>query len=167
MDNLSIREYQKKDFEHIVDLMTMLQSYFKEIDISGEKIEFENRESAEEYVQKALKDDDAMDGKLFVAESEGKITGFIQGVIIKHNKDVMFKLTHRKRKDGWIGLLFVNPDARGKGVAQLLISTIREYFKNNGCVSMRLKVDSNNKLALNVYNKYGFKPGDLEMATKI
>lgn len=167
MKNVTIREYVASDFDKIVDLMMMLQSYFKEIDISGEKVEFENRESAEEYVRKALKDDNDMDGKLFVAESESKIVGFIQGVIIEHNKDVMFKLTHRKRKDGWIGLLFVNPDVRGKGVAQLLIGDIREYFKNNDCVSMRLKVDSNNKLAMSVYNKYGFKPGDLEMAIKI
>ena len=108
-----------------------------------------------------------MDGILLVAESEDKIVGFIQGVMIEDNEDVMFKLTHIKRKDGWIGLLFVNPDTRGKGVAQSLIGKMKEFFKRNGCVSMRLKVDSNNKLAMNVYTKYGFTPRDLEMAVKI
>lgn len=167
MNNLSIREYREGDFESVINLMTSLQSYFAEIDISGEKIEFENRNSAEEYVRKALKDDDEMDGKMYVAESGDKIVGFVQGVIIEHNKDIAFKLTHKKRIDGWIGLLFVHPDFRGKGLAQSLIGKIREYFKNNNCVSMRLKVDSNNKLALNVYTKYGFAPRDLEMALKI
>jgi len=167
MNNSIVREYTNVDFSNVVDLMTSLQSYFKEIDTSGEKINFENRQSAEEYIRKALKDVEEMNGKIFVAEFENKIVGFIEGVIIGHRDDDLYNLTHMKNIGGWIGLLFVDTSFRSKGIAQSLIGKMREYFKKNNCSSMKLKVDSENKLAINVYIKYGFTPRDLEMTVRI
>lgn len=162
-----VREYLDSDFESVVGLMTALQSYFKEIDIYGEKVDFENRESTEKYINQAFEDVAKMNGKVFVAESDDKVIGFVQGIISEHKDDAMHNLTHAKGNAGWIGLLFVDSNYRSKGIAQSLLEKMKDYFKQKGCSSMRLKVDSNNKLAINVYEKYGFTPRDLEMAIKI
>lgn len=167
MAKIEIRSYSKDDFDHLVTFMTDLQQYFSEIDTFQEQIPFATKKDAELYIQQAFKDASDMDGAIYVAEQDAKIVGFIQGVIVKHSDNVMHNLTHVKSTDGWIGLLFTDPAFRNQGVGKRLIEKMKAYFTKKGCNSMRLKVSSNNKLAISVYNKYGFKSRDLEMAVKI
>jgi len=167
MAKIEIRNYRKEDFDHLVIFMTDLQKYFSEIDTFQEQIAFITKKDAERYIKQAFKDVADMDGVVYIAEHDGGIAGFVQGVIVKHSNDVMHNLTHEKSIEGWIGLLFTDPKVRNMGVGKQLLEKMKAYFSEKGCTSMRLKVSSNNKLAISVYDKYGFKPRDLEMAIKI
>lgn len=167
MDNISIREYKENDFQAVVNFMIDLQNYFVELDQSKEKKPFSNRKAAEDYIKQAIKDVKAMNGGMYVAKYNNEIAGFIQGVIVRHKNDVLHNLTHRKGIEGWIGLLFTEPKFRGKGIGKNLIDAMKKHFKKHNCTSMRLRVASNNEMAINVYTKYSFVPKDLEMAIKI
>lgn len=165
--NFQIRPYKESDFERTVDLMSSLQDYFSEIDISDEMKPFVSQDEATAYIEQAVKDVETRQGANFVAEVDGRVIGFIQGIITTYEGDVLHSLGHKPRKDGWIGLLFTEKNHRGKGIGQALINRIREYFVENKCSAIKLFVASENKRAIKMYEKYGFTPTNLEMTLKI
>ena len=164
-----IREMDVKDREDTDRMQFELQKYFSEIDRTHESLPYTDMDDAHRYMQKMLDDVENMNGKVFVAEENNQVIGFIQGVIIKHKKgdDEIYDLSHNPSKDGWIGLLFVEPEYRGSGVGRELLDKMKNYFKSRGCTSVRLLVLSDNTHAVSVYKKNGFLCHDLEMVLKI
>lgn len=164
-----IREIKTTDLNDLVEMQFELQEYFSEIDKTRDSLPYKSIEDARRYMQKMIDDANNMDGKIFVAEENGQITGFIQGVIIEHEKgaDSFYDLTHNPSKEGWVGLLFVRPEYRGRNIGQNLLNEIKNYFKSKNCTSMKLLVLSDNKHAIAVYEKNGFMRHDLEMTLKI
>lgn len=164
-----IREMSINDRKDIDKMQFDLQKYFSEIDQTHESQSYKDIDDAHLYMQKMIDDANNMDGKIFVAEENGKITGFIQGVIIEHKKgdDIFYDLTHKPSKEGWVGLLFVKPEYRGSGTGQQLLDEMKNYFISKNCTSIRLLVLSDNKHAIAVYEKNGFIRHDLEMTLKV
>lgn len=164
-----IREMNINDRKDIDKMQFDLQKYFSEIDQTHESQSYKDIDDAHRYIQKMIDDAKNMDGKIFIAEENDQITGFIQGVIIRHEKgdDVFYDLTHKPSKEGWVGLLFVRPEYRGRNIGQNLLSEIKKYFKSKNCTSMKLLVLSDNKHAIAVYEKNGFMRHDLEMILKV
>ena len=164
-----IREMDVKDREDIDRMQFELQKYFSEIDRTHESLPYKDIDDAHRYIQKMLDDVKNMNGKVFVAEENSQVIGFIQGVIIEHKKgdDEIYDLSHNSSKDGWIGLLFVKPEYRGSGVGRGLLDKMKDYFKSKECTSVRLLVLSDNTNAVSVYEKNGFLRHDLEMVLKI
>ena len=164
-----IREMKTTDLNDIVEMQFELQKYFSEIDKTRDSLPYKSIEDARHYMQKMIDDANNMDGKIFVAEEKDQIIGFIQGVIIKHEKgtDTFYDLTHNPSKEGWVGLLFVKPEYRGGGTGKQLLDEIKNYFISKNCTSIKLLVLSDNKHAIAVYEKNGFMRHDLEMTLKI
>lgn len=164
-----IREMKATDLNNTVEMQFELQEYFSEIDKTRDSLPYKSIEDARRYMQKMIDDANNMDGKIFIAEENGQITGFIQGVIIEHEKgaDSFYDLTHNPSKEGWVGLLFVKPEYRGSGTGRQLLDEMKKYFISKNCTSIRLLVLSNNKHAVAVYEKNGFLHHDLEMILKV
>jgi ribosomal protein S18 acetylase RimI-like enzyme len=157
--------FEERDRANVDSLMNKLQKHFADIDTTRESLEFNNSEDAHKYMQKMIDDSSSMSGAIFVAEENNEIVGFVQGVIVehKHGNDAMFDTTHKERKDGWIGLLYVNESQRGKGLGRALMDRMRDHFIENGCDTMRLLVLNDNNHTIEVYKKYGFVYHDVEM----
>lgn len=157
------------DLNDLIEMQFELQKYFSEIDKTRDSLPYKSIEDARRYMQKMIDDANTMDGKIFVAEEKDQIIGFVQGVIIEHKKgaDTFYDLTHNPSKEGWVGLLFVKPEYRGRNIGQNLLSEIKKYFKSKNCTSMKLLVLSDNKHAIAVYEKNGFMRHDLEMVLKV
>jgi len=165
---LEIRQYQLEDKPKVVQLMSKLQDFFVEIDTHWELKSFDSLQTAENYIDQAIKDTTDMNGVVFIAESEhGEIVGFIQGIINDHEDEVMHNLTHQQGKDGWIGLLIVDEKYRNHGTGKQLLQLISDFFDVAGCSSIRLKVSSNNTHAIEVYKSLGFSERDIELAKKL
>ena len=164
-----IREANAKDRPSLDQMQMELQQYFAEIDSTHESLGYQNLEAAHKYMQKMLDDVDNMHGKIFVAERDGEVVGFVQGVIIEHNTgdDEIYDLSHSPGKEGWIGLLYVKPESRDQKIGQGLLNKIKEYFTDAECTSIRLLVLSDNEKAIKVYRKNGFVPHDLEMVLQL
>ena len=164
-----IREFKGSDREALDKMQFELQKYFSEIDQTRESLPYKNIDDAHQYMQKMLDDVTNMNGKVFVAEESEEIVGFIQGVIIEHKKgeDEIHDLSHNPSKEGWIGLFYVRPEHREKGVGQNLLDEMKEYFKSQNCTDIRLLVLLNNTHAIEVYKKNGFIGHNLEMILKI
>lgn len=167
--NVEIREFKDGGRERLDAMQFALQKYFSEVDSTGETRAYESIEAAHQYMEKMLDDARKMNGKLFVAGVDSEIVGFAQGVIIEHKEgeDEIYDLTHAATKEGWIGLLFVEPEFRGRGIGRKLLGEMKRYFKEQGCSCVKLLVLAENKNAIEIYKKSGFVGHEIEMRMEI
>jgi ribosomal protein S18 acetylase RimI-like enzyme len=167
MGKFTIRAYEPVDADRVLDLIIEFQEYLAQIDARQYYTPFSNREDAVKYLEQSVKDVEEREGAFYIAEIEGDIVGFTQGIIDRHKDDPLYVLGHKSGDLGWIGELFVKPVHRGQGIANKLVEAMTEYFKSRGCINIRLKVASDNKLAQQVYEKMGFKPRCHELMKEI
>lgn len=92
-----------------------------------------------------------------IAEHAAVITAVINnekaGLISYYRNDL-------KSKTAFINLVVVNPKKRGMGVATAMLKKVVEDCADNGFRQIRLEVDSDNKKAIHLYEKAGFKKED-------
>lgn len=72
---------------------------------------------------------------------------------------VLLAFTYSNESGGdvvWIEELYTVPEARGKGVASSLLKHVLNSYKHAS--RFRLEVTEDNKDAVRLYKKYGFKP---------
>ena len=89
--------------------------------------------------------------RFLIAEADGKPVGCGLGEIMKNVKWSVHKYK------GYIGLMFVEEDFRGKGISKMIIEDIIKWFKENKIKDARLLVYAENKGAVRAYEKAGFK----------
>ena len=166
---MTIRPFHPKDRTAIDKLTIKLHAHFAQVDDTAESLPFTSSRDAQDYMQQMINDSENMDGAMYVAEENGQVIGFIQGVIIDHQpgQDVVFDAVHAPRKDGWIGLLYVEPEQRGSGIGRALMDEMKRYFQSKNCDTLRLKVLSGNQRAIVFYEKYGLTAREIEMVTKL
>ena len=87
---------------------------------------------------------------VIVAEQNGKLIGSGY-VLIKEAKEY-FKHTHY----GYLGFMFVAPDARGRGVNGMIIDEMKAWCKARDIHEIRLEVYDENPGAIRAYEKAGF-----------
>lgn len=63
----------------------------------------------------------------------------------------------------YVGLMFVEPQWRGRGVNARILARLKEWARENGLTEMRLEVYPTNAAATHAYEKAGFEPYMLEM----
>jgi ribosomal-protein-alanine N-acetyltransferase len=80
----------------------------------------------------------------FVAECGGRVVGYVAGAL---NKD----------GSGHIMSIAILPSYRGRGLGSRLMDAIENAFRREGISRVYLEVSQNNKVALNLYRKRGFK----------
>lgn len=90
------------------------------------------------------------DSLLLVATFEKKIVGFIY-MIVKKLDDIFI------HKEGFIEALFVEEEYRNLGIGKLLILNAISWAKQNKIKYLDIDVMTENKNAVNFYNKLKFK----------
>lgn len=166
---MTIRPFHPKDRAAIDKLAIKLHAHFAQVDDTAESLSFASPRDAHGYMQRMISDSEDMNGAMYVAEENGQVIGFVQGVIIDHQpgRDAVFDAVHTPRKDGWIGLLYVEPEQRGSGIGRALLDEMKRYFQSKNCDTLRLKVLSGNQPAIAFYEKYGLTAREVEMITKL
>ena len=160
-----IREMTVDDRNSLDEMQFELQKHLSNVDQSGESLPYENMDAAHQYMEKMLNDVATKNGKVFVAEEADEVVGFIQGVIFDYPKGAneIYDLSHAPAKEGWIGLLYVKPEYRGRNIGQQLLDEMRGYFKSQDCTCVKLLVLAGNSNARSIYEEYGFSYHNLEM----
>ena len=159
---MTIRPFHPKDRTTIDKLAIKLHAHFAQVDDTTESLPFTNLRDAHDYMQQMINDSENMNGAIYVAEENGQ-------VIVDHQlgQDAVFDAVHAPRKDGWIGLLYVEPEQRGSGIGRALLDEMKRYFQSKNCDTLRLKVLSGNQHAIAFYEKYGLTARKVEMITKL
>ncbi|MCF2908657.1 GNAT family N-acetyltransferase [Pseudoalteromonas sp. DL2-H2.2] len=100
---------------------------------------------------------DCPDSLLVVGEQDGKIvaTGYVQ------HRDSKAQLMHERH--GYLGFMYVDPDYRGQGLNQAIMTHLMNWSKQQAIHDFYLDVYSDNQAAIRAYEKAGFSPCLLEM----
>ena len=97
--------------------------------------------------------------ELIKSENENQIVGCGFGEIRKNDEPYLNKHI------GYIGLMYIDGKYRGEGIGKLIISLLFNWFKEKQIMDIRLKVYSENGIAISAYVNYGFKEFVTEMRT--
>ncbi|MFL6293135.1 MAG: GNAT family N-acetyltransferase, partial [Thermoanaerobaculia bacterium] len=89
-----------------------------------------------------------------VAESGGRVVGFMLGEI----RSGEFGL---EEPTGWIEVLGVDPEHRGKSVGRKMAEAMLDYFRTRGAHSVRTLVDDDREELCGFFSSLGFEPASL------
>jgi ribosomal protein S18 acetylase RimI-like enzyme len=89
-----------------------------------------------------------------VAESGGQVVGFMLGEI----RSGEFGL---EEPTGWIEVLGVDPEHRGKSVGRKMAEAMLDYFRTRGAHSVRTLVDDDREELSGFFSSLGFEPASL------
>lgn len=95
---------------------------------------------------------DSNDRKIYIAQDEKRIVGFIACEIIQCHLPVS-----SMKKVGYISGAFVIPEYRGKGIIKILEKKSLEFFKKLDMKYVELNFISNNEIARNCWEALGYK----------
>ena len=89
-----------------------------------------------------------------VAEADGKVVGFMFGEM----RSGEFGL---EEPTGWIEVLGVDPDFRGRAVGRQMAEAMLDYFRSQGAVQVRTFVDEKMDDIRRFFTALGFEPASL------
>ena len=88
---------------------------------------------------------------LLVAKSRSRVVGFVHATIFRDHPFKVSKLV------GGIDDVYVLPEFRGRGIGKKLAVECLNKMKGAGAKVVRLQVLTENKVAIRLYEKLGFK----------
>jgi ribosomal protein S18 acetylase RimI-like enzyme len=151
---MEIIEYNEKYLDDVKDLLVELEEYILTID--KDHLDQLHPDYRDKMAIVDLEDVKNNEGKCFLAIENDKAIGLIMGTIPPYDEyDYLYYKCPRR---GRITELIVTSKVRSKGVGNLLISKMEEYFKSVGCEYVLIDVFAYNETAINFYNKKGYHP---------
>lgn len=118
--------------------------------------------NVEEVISKEEFEEKIQAKEIFVAKIQEEIVGYITFNIKEKNNPAM-----RYRKQLQIEAICVDEENRGKGIGTELLEKTKEFGRENGCTDIYLTVNEENKNAINVYEKFGFKVKSIAYSMQI
>ena len=146
---MAIIEYEDKYLEDVKDLLVELEEYIVSID--KDNLDRVHHEYRDKMAILDLEEINNNNGKCYLAIENDKVIGLIMGCIPPY--DDFDYLDYKCPKRGEITELIVTNKIRSKGIGQLLINKMEEYFKDTGCEYVLVDVFAYNENAKNFYLK--------------
>ena len=149
---MKIIEYEGKYLEDVKDLLVELEEYIVSIDKDNlDQLHPEYRDKMAVLDLEEVKNND---GKCYIAVENDKAIGLIIGCIFPY--DEYDYLDYKCPNRGEIIELIVSKKVRSKGVGNMLISKMEDYFKNNNCEYVLVDVFAYNENAIKFYDRHGY-----------
>ena len=149
---MKIIEYEDKYLEDVKELLIELEEYILSID--KDNLDQLHPEYKDKMALLDLNEVKENDGKCYLAIENNKVIGLIMGYIIKY--DEYDYLDYKCPKAGEISELIVSKNVRSKGIGNILIKTLEDYFKEKECKYVLVDVFAYNENAFKFYNKNNY-----------
>jgi len=114
---------------------------------------------AEDYFAVLLKRVAEHQGRIFVAEADGETIGWAVFVVEQN----AIYVVEDERTYGYIAELFVNEEARGRGIGQALIAACEAEGRAKGLKLMMIGVLAGNRRTASIYAQAGYSPYATEL----
>lgn len=157
---MKIVEYEDKYLEDVKDLLVELEEFIVSID--KDNLDVIHPEYRDKMAILDLNEVKNNNGKCFLAIENNKAIGLIMGCIFQYKK--YDYLDYKCPKRGEITELVVSKNVRSKGIGNILINKIEDYFRKSDCEYVLVDVFAYNEFADNFYNKNEYHS---RMITKI
>jgi ribosomal protein S18 acetylase RimI-like enzyme len=111
------------------------------------------------YFDKLLMELAERSGGIFVAEAAGQFAGVVTGLIESYDMDLE---TPDSCVYGYCSDIFVAPEFRGTGLAQMLLDVMERHLAAQAPIArFRISVLAVNRMACRAYERAGFVPYEL------
>ena len=144
---VTIREAREGDVDALVDLVVRLKRLNSEFDplFSARS---DCAERAREYLLNAIRDNKSH--LVLVAEDMGKIVGVLKA-------DIRERLFYSPSIEGAIVDFYVMPEYRRKGLGRMMLERAIAMLRERGAQLITAEFPTQNQIAVNFYNKMGFR----------
>ena len=147
-----IIEYNEKYLEDVKDLLVELEEYI--ISIDKDNLDTLHPDFREKYPMLALEDVKNYDGKCYLYIENDKVLGLIMGTIPEYDEN--YYLDYKCPKRGEVTELIVSSKLRNKGIGQMLLQKMEEYFKSKECEYVIIDVFAYNENGKLFYKKNNY-----------
>jgi len=103
-------------------------------------------------------------GAVFVAEENGVFQGFLACWVVRDDHLIE---TPDSNRFGLVSDICVLSEARGRGIAHLLLAAAEGHLAGQGVTRLRLSALAGNAAAQSAYRKYGFAPYEVVFEKRI
>jgi GNAT superfamily N-acetyltransferase len=148
-EHARIRTALPADDPALIDLIQTLNAY--EAVILGDRRT--DREAAEAYHRDLCERMAQQEGRLLVAEAEGRIVALL-GLVVQ--EDPVF-LAEDLRRHCYVTDLVVDEEWRGRGVSKALLAEAERVTREKGLKRMMISVVAGNDVAERAYEAAGFQ----------
>jgi len=161
---MSIREYTDEDFSLLVEMTTEIVGMMGSMD-PHKRFRPKDQLDADAFTRSELQRINTADGKVFLAEVDGEVVGYIMGTIVSfEERDSLNKFP---TKQGYIDALYVEEKVRGEGISSELMKAMEEYFKNVDCDFTSVSCIAVNDAARSFYEKSGYAAQYIDFLKKL
>jgi ribosomal protein S18 acetylase RimI-like enzyme len=99
------------------------------------------------WKQSAIKTAASAQFDIFIAEIDGKPVGLVSGLVSGKADET---------QTGHIGMMWADPNVRGRGVGRQLLNHVMDYLGKLNCLTIELTVTETNQGAINLYESAAF-----------
>ena len=153
--NIEIEVPEIKDFKRVNELAKQVHK----LHVNWNPDLFLN---VEEVLKKDYFENLIQNKEILIAKVNNEILGYVIFSIKEKENHSM-----RYRKQLNIEAICVDENSRGNGIGTRLLEHIKNTGKEQGCTDMYLTVNQENRNAINVYEKFGFKVKNIAYMMKI
>lgn len=157
---MKIIEYEDRYLEDVKDLLVELEEYILSID--GDNLDQLHPEYRDKMAMLDLEKVNNNNGKCYLAIDNDVVVGLIMGCLRCY--DEYDYLDYKCPKEGEITELIVSKNGRSKGIGNMLMSKMEDYFKSMECKYILVDVFAYNENAIKFYERNGYHA---RMYTKI
>lgn len=148
MKNFLVRRATCSDIEKLIELRILLQQHCEDSNRLIWHMTPHGKALLREKVENELVDNKR---RTLVAEMSGETIGFIQG-------EVERRIDYLPTTVGSISTAYVVKEFRRKGVGEMLVKRLCEFFSSEGVEDVTLRYIIGNREAEGLWKKLGFQP---------
>lgn len=154
-----IREYEQPDVAQVEQCIIELQDFERNLEsdcVEGITI-------SKRYLQDMLDECRSKVGKIFVAEIQGQVVGFVS---VRRERDwdsYLSSITDH----AYISDLVVLHSYRGQGIGKVLMQKAEEYAIQQGVPVVKIGVLSRNQPAIHLYEQSGFRSYEMVLMKEL
>lgn len=153
--SVTVRPYRAEDQDRVKQCIIELQEFERTLEadrVEGERIVERNFQELQEA---HLRDE----GRLFVAEVEEEVVGFINVQLVHESETYMSSLVDY----AYISDIVVLQAYRGRGVGMMLLQQAEVFARQQGATVLKIQVLARNQHAADVYQHAGFRPYEIAL----
>jgi ribosomal protein S18 acetylase RimI-like enzyme len=154
-----IREYVPEDASGVERCFVELQEFERGI----EPLRAKGEDLREKYLEFMFKRAEERGGRVFVAEADGRIVGFVS--LWLHNPED--ELVNAPGEYAYISDLMVTAEYRGLGLGLGLLRAAEDFARAGGASRLKLGVLARNIVARRLYENFGFEESAVLMSKEL